>query len=83
LRFRTLLEAHHHLDFGAEGFAVKFDGFFAVPIEEEVRLNGSVVFCRVHRFGLLCSFVASLFNHYVQVKLGFVMRVLPGHASKT
>jgi hypothetical protein len=80
LWFRTLLEAHHHLDFGAYGFAVTFDGFFAVPVEEEVRLNGSVVFCCVHRFGLLFSFVASLFNHYVQAKLGFVKRVLPGHA---
>jgi hypothetical protein len=71
LRFRTFLEAHHHLDFRAEGFAVTFDGFFAVPVEEEVRLNGSVVFCHVHRFGLLFNFVASLFNHYAQAKLGY------------
>jgi hypothetical protein len=55
LRFRTLLEAHHHLDFGAKGFPVTFDSFFAVPIEEEVRLNGSVVFCRGHR--LVCYLV--------------------------
>jgi hypothetical protein len=72
LRFRTLLEAHHHLDFGAKGFAITFDGFFAVPVEEEVRLNGSVVFCRVHRFGLLFRFVASC--------LIITFRLLPSEA---
>ncbi len=35
---------YHHLDFGAKRFAVKLDGLFAIPVEEEVGLNGSIVF---------------------------------------
>ena len=38
-RLRILLEAHHHLDFRAEGFAVKFNGFFATAVKEEIGLD--------------------------------------------
>ena len=47
-RFGAFLVTHHHLDFGTESFAVKFDGLFAVAVKEEIRLNNSGVFDRAH-----------------------------------
>jgi hypothetical protein len=48
VEFRAVLEAHHDLDFGAEGFTVEFDGFFATAVEKEIGLNGSIVFLCIH-----------------------------------
>jgi hypothetical protein len=43
---RALLEAHHHLDLGAERFAIEFHRLFASPVEEEVNLNQPVILGR-------------------------------------
>jgi hypothetical protein len=50
---RTLLKAHHHLDFGAKSFAVKLDGLFATAVEEQVGLYDSIVF-GTHGFAIVC-----------------------------
>src|SRR6185437_9277102 len=47
-RFGTVLETHHHLHLGPEGLPIEFDGFFATAVEEKIRLNEAVAFCRVH-----------------------------------
>ncbi len=38
-RFRAVLEAHDHLDFRAEGFAIELNGLLTIAAEEEVRFN--------------------------------------------
>jgi hypothetical protein len=39
MRFRAVLHAHKHLDFGAERATVEFEGLFAAAFEEQVRLD--------------------------------------------
>ena len=80
LRFRTLLEAHHHLDFGAKGFAVTFDGFFAVSVEEEVRLNGSVIVIFSHSYLFVRCF-RQLFRFAFQIFAGLIPVFLRSIAS--
>jgi hypothetical protein len=41
--FRAFLIAHRHLDFGAQGLAVEFDGLFAIAVKKEIRLDDSII----------------------------------------
>jgi hypothetical protein len=56
-RFGAVLETHHHLDFGTEGFAIEFDGLFATAVEEEIGLDEAIIVCRTHIFNQCFVFV--------------------------